>query len=345
MFNELRCYSILLLCLTLFVGNSFSQKSFALTKVILGNFKFPDSQIVSVSDENEKPMFQFGVVSDIHVQQWNRRAKLKFLGMLRDIKEHLNAHTLIINGDLGNGTPQDYSTLRKLVAAQAKPLKIYYTIGNHEFYQAYENPKTERWSPKTFPNGETEQAAIQRFLSLTGHTKVYYDEYLSGYHFIFLGSEKSAMSEKKYGDKAYLSNIQLVWLEQKLKENYVSHKPIFVFLHQPFPNSISGSWYRTVQSAIVQENELRTILGRYPEVIFISGHTHGELGLNHDVYQGLFTMVNDSSVEMPISKKGKNKPYDSEGLWIKVYKNKVVIQGRNFAANAWIPKAIYNKNL
>ncbi|WP_088189222.1 metallophosphoesterase [Desulfosporosinus sp. FKA] len=293
----------------------------------------------------EKPILTFGVVSDIHVQAKNNKAKLKFVKMLSDIKEHLNIHTLIINGDLGNGSSSDYAALRKLLVSEANNLKTFYTIGNHEFYQAYVNPKTKRWSPKTFPNNESDHTAINRFLSYTGQSKVYYDQYISGYHFIFLGSEKSAMSGRKYRDKTYLSKTQIAWFQKKLKENYVPHKPIFVFLHQPFPAATSGKWYRSIHNYVLQEDQLRTLLSNYPEVIVFSGHTHWLLGQGRDIMQGPFNVVNDSSVEMPVDHNGVKAANESEGLQVTVYQDQVVIQGRDFANNTWITKARYNINL
>ncbi|MDP4128105.1 MAG: metallophosphoesterase [Bacillota bacterium] len=291
--------------------------------------------------ETGKPILTFGVVSDIHVQAKDIQAKSKFLKMLSDMKEHLNIRTLIINGDLGNGSSYDYSTLRKLIVSQGNNLKIFYTIGNHEFYQAYVNPKTKRWSPQTFPNSESEQTAINRFLSFTGQPKVYYDKYISGYHFIFLGSEKSAISGRDYRDKTYLSKTQVVWFQKKLKENYVPHKPIFVFIHQPFTNSSNGKSYRAIHGYVLQENQLKTLLSNYPEVIVFSGHTHWLLGDGHDIFRGPFNIVNDSSVEMPIDRNGLKVPNKSEGIEVAVYKDKVVIQGRNFANNSWVSNATY----
>ncbi|WP_170932636.1 metallophosphoesterase [Desulfosporosinus sp. FKB] len=293
----------------------------------------------------DKPILTFGVVSDIHVQAKNKMAKLKFLKMLSDVKEHLNIHTLIINGDLGNGSSSDYAALRKLIGSQANNLKIFYTIGNHEFYQAYVNPKTKRWSPKTFPNNESDQTAINRFLSYTGQSTVYYDKYISGYHFIFLGSEKSALSGKRYRDKTYLSTTQIAWFQKKLKENYVPHKPIFVFLHQPFPTTTSSKEYRSIHNYVLQEDQLRTLLSNYPEVIVFSGHTHWLLGQGREIMQGPFNVVNDSSVEMPVDHNGVKESKESQGLQVTVYKDQVVIQGRDFANNTWITKAIHKINL
>lgn len=273
----------------------------------------------------------FGVVSDIHVQRSNPVAQNKFQQMLGDMVQ-LQVPNLIINGDLGDGTPQDYHTLGNLISQQKNSPAIFYTIGNHEFYKANHNQITNAWSPETFPNGETEAAALSRFLKLTGRDQVYYDEYLKGYHFIFLGSEKSAISDRTNGDKAFLSNAQLVWLELELQERHSSGKPIFVFLHQPLARLGSS-----VNSFIIQADRLREILNRFPEVVFFSGHIHHQLGLPTTVLKEKFIMVNSSSVALPRAANGKPLPNQSEGLIVEILENKVMIKGRDFLTKTWIP--------
>ena len=277
----------------------------------------------------------FGVVSDIHVQSTNVVSQNKFAQMLGDMVK-LQVPSLIINGDLGDGKPQDYDTLGRLISQQRNSPTIFYTIGNHEFYKAYHNPVTKAWSPKTFPNGETDDMALNRFNKLNEHNRVYYDKYLKGYHFIFLGSEKSAISNPDYGDRAYLSNDQLGWLESKLKEKYTLGKPIFVFLHQPLIGHESP-----LSDFIIQADRLREILKQFPEVIFFSGHMHRELKLPTTAFKDGFVMIGSSSVYLPRDSHGKFLHDKSEGLVIQVINNDVVIKGRNFMSRTWIPGTTY----
>jgi len=277
----------------------------------------------------------FGVVSDIHVQSTNTVSQNKFSQMLGDMVQ-LHVPNLIINGDLGDGMPQDYHTLGSLIARQKSAPAIFYTIGNHEFYKAYHDPVTNDWSPKTFPNDETNEMALKRFYKLSGHDQVYYDQYLKGYHFIFLGSEKSAISDPTYGDRAYLSDEQLGWLELKLKENYTFGKPIFVFLHQPLIGHESN-----VNDFIIQADRLREILKQFPEVIFFSGHMHRELKLPTTAFKDGFVMMSSSSVYLPRDSHGNFLPDKSEGLVIQVKNSQVIIKGRDFMSQTWIPGTTY----
>ena len=321
-----------------------SNSAFSLTQVrTLQAFgKLSPSPIVSSPrpepDESEHINdLRFGVVSDIHVRSIDSKAQHKFVQMLSDM-EKLRVSDLVINGDLGDGMPQDYTVLEKLTQRQNNGPKIYYTIGNHEFYKAYHNPITNAWSPETFPNGETDDAALHRFLDFTKRSKIFYDEYLKSYHFIFLGSEKSAITDQSYGDRAYLSEEQLGWLKSKLKENYSPGKPIFVFLHQPLLK-LGSTLNRP--DFVIQADRLREILNQFPEVIFFTGHIHRQLKLPTTILKEEFIMVNSSSVALPRDVNGQALPNQSEGLVVEVVENKVSIKGRDFLSKTWIPEMQY----
>lgn len=282
-------------------------------------------------------IFRFAVISDIHVRNNDRRAQVKFKNALNDLTKNVQPvpDAIIINGDLGNGIPADYVTLRKILqnvlSDSGTSIPIFFTIGNHEFYKAYHNPNTNSWSPETFPNGETDTMAIERFLQFTQRDKVYTDTYIKGYHLIFLGSEKSAMSNKSIGDTAYLSSQQLNWLQEKLRENYVHGKPIFIFLHQPALSTSDNKHH-----FIVQHEELNNILKQYPEVIKFSGHLHLELGSEASVIQDVFTQYNDSSTSRTLDMKYTLVPNKSEGLYVEVFDDKVNVKGRDFLQKKWV---------
>lgn len=281
--------------------------------------------------------FHLAVISDIHVRHNSQVAQDRFKNALDDLTQKIRPKpdAIVINGDLGDGTPEDYATVKRIVqdALSTSRIKIplFYTIGNHEFYNAYHHPHTDSWSPETFPNGENDTKAIERFLQFTQREKVYMDTYIKGYHLIFLGSEKSAMSENKIGDKAYLSDEQLNWLRLKLRENYIPGKPIFVFLHQPI---VTTPDYKN--HFIVQQEELNDILSQYPEVINFSGHLHLELGSKASVIQNIFTQYNDSSTARTLDMQYRLVPNKSEGLYVEVFPDKVNVRGRDFLKKEWV---------
>jgi hypothetical protein len=286
--------------------------------------------------EPNSPILTFAVISDVHIQS-RANALERFNNALLDLTENIQPKpdAIVMNGDLGDGTPEDYALLSSTIKNRqlntvGNPI-WFATIGNHEFYNAYHDPLTNAWKPAGFPNGDTDKKAIERFITFTKQEKVYRDAYIKGYHFIFLGSEKSVMSDKGIGESAYLSSEQLSWLDEKLKENYIKGKPVFVFLHQPLFSSTGN-----IGSFVIQGERLNNILKKYQEIIMFSGHLHLSLGSQATVKHNVFTIYNDSSTSRPISQDFKSETEKSEGLYVQVFQDKVEVKGRDFINKTWI---------
>ncbi|KEO83451.1 stalk domain-containing protein [Tumebacillus flagellatus] len=295
----------------------------------------PPTNTVEIRTSADDRTLRFPVVSDIHVQASDPVSQSKFRAALQDLYNvDPAADVMVLNGDLGNGKPADYDTLRSLVANNPHPVTMLYNIGNHEFYNAWFNAKGV-YAPNTFPNGESESMAINRYLKLSGESKVYYDKWIKGYHFIFLGAEKSRQSDRSIGDDAWLSQEQLNWLKVKLSENHKAGQPVFVFLHQPLPKTVTGSFWQSADRGVVQSEQLKAILSQNPDVLYFSGHTHGALNSPRTMVQDGFTMFNSSAEVGP----DDSAPSASEGLYVEVHPDKVIVRGRDFAHGVWVPQA------
>ncbi|WP_248929185.1 metallophosphoesterase family protein [Paenibacillus hamazuiensis] len=287
-----------------------------------------------VSAAPERPELTFAVLSDIHVTSGNEQARRKLERALQDLDQiDPAADALVINGDLGDGRPEDYEALSRIMARVPHPKALFYTIGNHEFYKAWYDG-TGRWSYGTFPNGETEISSIRRFLQLTGEREVYYDRWLAGYHFIFLGTEHYLQSGPGYGETAaLLSEAQLEWLRRKLAEKHAPNRPVFVFLHQPTNVALA-------ETGNLSQQKLHAILSRYPEVMLFNGHTHYALGQPGTIRDGRYVTLNSASVYEPLNKNGEPAGEDaSQGFYVQVYPGRVTVKGRDFASRQWMAEA------
>jgi len=283
--------------------------------------------------KNPQAKLSFVVVSDIHIARLN--AIRNFSATLSD-NYNSKPDAMVVVGDLGDGLARDYNTLNHELAEHIIEINypIYWTIGNHEFYGAFY--RYGLWSPKTFPNKETDALAIARFLELANREMVYGDTWVNDYHFIFLGSERSRISDMNYTDAAFLSDAQLDWLQNVLKKNVQPPRPIFVFLHQPIPYNTLGGLH---QGYVIQWQKLHDILSQHPEVILFNGHTHYELDYKNMVSKAGFTIVNSSSLVSPIDKNRKPIANSAPGFVVEVYNEKVVIKGRDFLKQDWISGA------
>lgn len=304
-----------------------------------------------ITSVNTPPRLTFSVISDIHLRSGkNDRghpyediyAENKFANALKDLhRVNPMQNALVINGDLTvTGTKGDYNCMNLILYQSPHPASLLFSIGNHEFYSAFrdntgkENIRTLR----SFPNGVSEKQCIQSFLTKTGMPNIYFDKWVQGYHFIVLGSEQSRITSRLNYDNPILSNSQLDWLDTQLQQDRDSNKPVFIFLHQPIPHTAAG------YPVIYKRNtiELERILKRYPQIIVFSGHSHRTLYEQTQlttIQQDGFTMFNDSAVRNPVNRHG-NPIGDSEGLYVEVYKDRVIVNGRDFTHAKWINKCI-----
>lgn len=135
-----------------------------------------------------------------------------------------------------------------------------------------------------------------------------------------------------------MSTEQLDWLDAKLSERATLDHPIFLFLHQPLMDTVAGSLKEQGWYGVNQDAELKEVLAKYPQAILFSGHTHWQLEAKHTMYDGaghMPTMFNASSVGYLWTDEDEHLE-GSEGLHVEIYKDRVVVKGRDFVAGEWI---------
>jgi hypothetical protein len=208
---------------------------------------------------------------------------------------------------------------------------IFLATGNHDHSSglAYNDVVSLFLQYAKLPNG-------------TNPTDTSYDFWLNGYHYIFLGTDANA------GHYASLSVDTLAWLDQKLNENRDPSRPTFVFLHQPIYNTVSGSLPGEGWHGVTNENELKAVLKKYPEVMMFNGHSHWEM----DSVSNMFEATNDLPIHafncasVAYLWSGFNtltgEHLDgSQGYYIEIYDGKIFVRGRDFTSGKWISAAQY----
>lgn len=276
----------------------------------------------SASHTDESSALTFSVLSDVHADANKLRTAIIDLYFI-----NMDADAMFLNGDIvDEGMPEQYGRVNGVLkeTRDLLPDIVIQNIGNHEFfnYRKGRNTLADALNYRTL------------YFQYTGNLSVYHDAWIKGYHFISLGSENANLkSGTNPPSAADLSGNQLSWLSRKLKEDYEPGKPIFVFLHQHLKTSIAG-W-----KGVVQDKELTDILSGYPEVILFTSHTHAPLAKDGVIQTEPFAMVNTGAVAFinesevgPIKRVYK----ESQGLYVEVVGNKVIINGRDFSRNEWI---------
>ncbi|OPA75151.1 hypothetical protein BVG16_21320 [Paenibacillus selenitireducens] len=267
------------------------------------------------------PNIRFQVITDTHVVADPLGTySIHFDHALQDIRATAPDSDGIMHiGDItDSGKLEEYETMGKIWAKNRAGLApMYFSYGNHDV----------RWADF--------EERMNRFTATTGIDQKYYDVWIRGYHFIFLGTEKGLK------DSSFLSEMQLTWLEHQLSEQEALHHPVFIFVHEPLKNTVAGSQNRFGWHGIRQDRELKWILSKYPQSILFTGHTHWELGAQDTMYQTKYaTMFNAGSVGYLWTDDDELKE-GSQGFYVEVYDDKVLVKGRDFKHHSWIYEAQY----
>ncbi|ADK14491.1 MULTISPECIES: metallophosphoesterase family protein [Clostridium] len=289
-------------------------------RVLIGNYRVKQEESMD-KKKTENNTLKFAVLGDVHGDI------KKLQNAINDVHSiDGNMDTLILNGDnVDQGVKMQYYALELTLWKNKNiiPKKIIKNIGNHDYFDYSKGTN----KPKDV------QHFIKMYLDFAGEKSVYHDTWIKGYHFISLGSETG--NTKKLGSvDAFLSQNQFSWLKEKLGQKYKKNRPIFVFLHQNLDSSIG--WKGLKED---QEKELRDILSSYPEVILFTSHTHILLNIDNVKTNLPFTTAHTGAVRYAIKpeKDGIKRFYnESQGLYVQVNGNKVLIKGRDFVKKEWV---------
>ncbi len=273
------------------------------------------------------------VMSDIHLNTdtshpYNRQ----FTAALREIKK-LSPDTsgVFINGDIADlGLAANYEAYRHILESTGKGLDVYAAIGNHDFY-----------GPKYGGPEMTDAEKIAQFLRGTNNDSetVYFDKWIDGVHYIFLGSEAYVPPN------AQLSDTQLDWLKDTLEKDRAAGMPVFLFLHEGIMDTVAGTFGYQGWHGVEQGEKLKAIIDAHPEVILFSGHSHWVLespvtflpgegkAATHVSTASCAYLWDDNANKTNVGIDG------SQGYYIYLYDDCIVLRGRSFSEGKWIASA------
>ena len=278
------------------------------------------------------PLLEFQAVSDIHISTAIREAHYR--AFLNDVAENSpNSVGIFVAGDSVDSGPNDswWKKLWELYDKVDGLPHMYLGIGNHEFtgYTSYEPALNQ----------------FLKYLRVTDDMEKpedvpYYDTWINDYHFIVLGN-----TVYEPGVRATIGDEQYAWLEEKLAEAE-DDRPIFLFMHQGMKNTVSGTSESERWWGINDDAKLRALLKKYPNVFFFTGHTHSEMESANSMYGGgksaaLFNTGSVGDLWIPAT---DTSIEGSQGLYVQVYGDKVLVRGRDFTTGQWVASAQFVVN-
>jgi hypothetical protein len=281
-------------------------------------------------DLGEK-LYSFGALSDIHLQydtaQDDFRNALAYFNDTEDV-----AFTCVCGDLTQTCTDETMAVYKQMIDTHSPDTPVYAIAGNHESYAA-------DWTQ----NGET---TVRRLVeTYTGHP-LYYSFTQGDDVFIMVGV---------CADSAVFGSGGLQWLYETLEVN--RNKRCFVFQHIR-PDDACGNPYGIYKNDIwygTQSIVFESLLKHYLNVIFFHGHSHFKLDMQTKTnFANIDEIYGRYSIHIPslagtrtgnTDGTGRTELYnESEGYVVEVYANHIILRGRDFVRDKFIPLAQYCLN-
>jgi predicted phosphodiesterase len=239
------------------------------------------------------PRLKIGVISDIHVSvpaKGGRSNNAKLIETLEFFKKN-GVDGVIIAGDLTN-----YGLMKELRAvaeawysvfpndrdSDGKKVERIFVTGNHDaFYYGWQKGAKRARTPEAQTEG--------LLLDVQKNWRELFNE---PYEPIYLKTIKGYAFIGAHWNQHFDGKLDSFLAEHSQLLN--SGKPFFYIQHAHPQNTIFGPW--AWGSWDDRDGAARKALGKYPNAVAFSGHSHWSLTDERDVWQGEFTSVGTSSL-------------------------------------------------
>lgn len=274
-------------------------------------------------------LYSFGALSDIHASVV--QAQRNFQNALTYLNNIEKVDFTCIAGDLTNaGTIEQLEEYGDYVKAYSPNTPVYEVTGNHEL------------------QSRTSEAPFDFLYPYTGHN-LYYSFTQGNDVFIMFGMS----GWYSYTQSTIFSVTSLQWLYETLEAN--RNKRCIVFQHCPRFDG-SGKPYEPIPTGDLLSSGtgpvFKSLMEHYKNVIWFHGHTHISFEAQKDCsYANYDMMFGCKSVHIPslASVKVLNSTGDgysvinSKGMGyvVDVYENSIVLRGRDFVNEKFLPIANY----
>lgn len=275
----------------------------------------------------EEALLNVSIISDTHLDARLPLGKWNLQTGLRDMN-HFDNDAVVVAGDLtnyGDGASVKYFYDIMKECCDAETWVV--ATGNHEIGH-----------PEEFTNQEARDNFIYYHNEYTGQNieNVYYSVDVKGYTFIVLGDQ----SEDNW-DSCDIYEDQLSFLDSELARATAEGKPAFVVCHVPVEGANGQDVIYEDGGLDEYSDAVKTILEKYQNVFFISGHVH--TGINGYISQEAFgfscveTENGVTYVNLPtygiVNRYGI--PWNGMGFQMEVYEDEVIFRARKFNTSRW----------
>ena len=250
--------------------------------------------------------------SDCHIDA----ADISSSEMFRNVISHAfkqvpKLDAVALAGDLvNNGAAEDYEAFNAVrESVIKKDTRFTACMGNHEWYKY-------GWGVDVLKNPGMKEEMQEDFRRFTG-CDIESDITVNGIHIIAV-SPDNEMDYYHTRESYVREHIQTAAKEDP-------NKPIFLIVHKNVDHTVIATFTEgsdsTESMAPDWSAEFKAFMAQYPQLIYISGHTHNSLKESGNIYQTSYTHINDGCMR------------SGEYLMVNISEKNVVVIHRMDAVN------------
>lgn len=327
--------------------------------VSYASFALPEGAALTASDLGSLS-FEFQSVSDLHITASGATRPYKAVynthmkQMLQDIKANSpNSIGIFNNGDtVDGGHNLEYAEFLKIYNSVSGVPTIYSGLGNHETF-AYLDPADFSSCKNAYINNLRKNLPSNTVYAASG--SMTYAFWKNNCKFIFIGTDVLNQNWLE------LNSTSIQFVEDQIKESRNANRPVFVFMHQPMENTVSGTYKGTNnynvnyngwgQVRATTASALQSIFKKYPEVIMFNGHTHFDMDEYRTFYPrdgvlpNMFATASVGYLWDAYNITVGEELTGAQGYYVYVYGSKILVRGRDFVNGTWVASAQFMVDL
>ena len=222
--------------------------------------------------------------SDCHIDAGDESSRQRFQEVIAHAyKKRPRLDAIALAGDLvNNGTNEDYTVFQSAKETLVKKDTAFTAcMGNHEWY-------LYGWGVDVLKNPGMKEEMQSMFKAYTG-CGVESDIKVNGIHIISLSPDNEM---DVYHTREAYARKQITAAAEESPD-----KPIFLIAHKNVDHTVISTFVvgsdSTESRAPDWSRSFKEFLAQYPQLIYISGHTHNSLKDARSIYQTAYTHVND----------------------------------------------------
>ena len=327
------------------VESIFANLTAFLMSIIMTWVPYAGIELPIINNKQDDCLLTAELLSDTHIEMTEYLRPEFLKAGFRNMKyAKADIDVAVVAGDLTNYGDEPSLAYYYELITEYSPVPVITAAGNHDIGHVGDRDVTNITREEALAN-------VIRYSNEYWNTENehnYYSVEIEGYKFIVLGDE---VLNGGHWDAMDMTPEQLAFLDSELAAATQDGKPVFVVCHWPV-DDINGEAIIYPDSGIdLAINDIKTVMEKYENVIYISGHMHGGIRCTWAAEKyGLHIVEQVNGVTyVSLPTYGIVNMYGllqaGTGIQMEVYEDEVIFRPRNFITNQWFTNSVYTIDL